>query len=116
MMNASTGRSIDYAAHIAQSIADILTTPIGSRVMRRGYGSFIPMLIDQPLTPANILRLQAATAQAIMKHEPRTRLRRALLGFDASGRAVMQIERQDRGQAATRRQSIAIQPAQGGNT
>lgn len=108
MMNVSTGRSIGYSAHISQSIADILTTPIGSRLMRRGYGSFIPALIDQPMTPANILRLQAATAQAIMKYEPRTRLRRAALTFDASGKALMQIERQDRDQVATVRQAVAI--------
>lgn len=110
MMSVKTGRRLAYSAHISQSITDILTTPIGSRLMRRGYGSFIPQLIDQPMTAANILRLQAATAQAIMKHEPRTRLRRAVLAFDASGRAVLQIERQDRGQASTRRQSISIQP------
>ncbi|MDR0216424.1 MAG: GPW/gp25 family protein [Comamonas sp.] len=115
MMNANTGQLLGYSAHISQSIADILTTPIGSRLMRRGYGSFIPQLIDQPMTPANILRLQAATAQAIMKHEPRTRLRRASLAFDASGRAVLQIERQDRGQASTRRQTVTIQPAPGAN-
>jgi phage baseplate assembly protein W len=108
MMNASTGRSIGYTAHISQSIADILTTPIGSRLMRRRYGSFIPSLIDQPMTPANILRLQAATAQAIMKYEPRTRLRRAVLSFDASGRVLMQIERQDRKQSTSVRQSIVI--------
>lgn len=108
MMNATTGRRIGYAEHIGQSIADILTTPIGSRLMRRDYGSFIPMLIDQPLTPANQLRLMAATAQAIMKHEPRTRLRSAFLAFDASGRAVLQIARTDRGQAATVRQAVNI--------
>ncbi len=108
MMNVTTGRSIGYSAHISQSIADILTTPIGSRLMRRRYGSVIPQLIDQPMTAANILRVQAATAQAIMKHEPRTRLVRAVLTFDASGRALMQIERRDRKQAATVRQSVAI--------
>ncbi|MDR3002745.1 MAG: GPW/gp25 family protein [Acidovorax sp.] len=107
-MNVNTGRSIGYTAHISQSIADILTTPIGSRLMRRRYGSFIPALIDRPATPANILRLQAATAQAIMKHEPRTRLRRAVFSFDANGRALMQIERQDRKQSATVRQTVVI--------
>lgn len=112
MMNTRTGRRIGYTEHISQSIANILTTPIGSRPMRRGYGSFIPQLIDQPLTPANILRLQAATAQAIMKHEPRTRLRRAVLQFDGSGRAVLLLERKDRGQAATKRQSVSIHGGQ----
>lgn len=108
MMDATTGRRISLRAHISQSIADILTTPIQSRVMRRGYGSYIPKLIDQPMTPANILRLQAATAQAIMKWEPRTRLRRTVLQMDAAGRAVMQIERVDQGQATAMRQSVTL--------
>lgn len=108
MMDATTGRRISLRAHISQSIADILTTPIQSRVMRRGYGSAVPRLVDQPMTPANILRLQAATAQAIMKWEPRTRLRRAVLQVDATGRAVMQIERVDRGQAAAMSQSVTV--------
>ena len=46
---ATTGRTITGAAHLAQSIADVLTTPIGSRVMRREYGSLLPDLIDDPL-------------------------------------------------------------------
>lgn len=41
-MNAHTGGAIDRLAHIRQSIADILTTRIGSRVMRREYGSQLP--------------------------------------------------------------------------
>ena len=108
MMDAHTGRRISLRAHISQSIADILSTPIGSRLMRRGYGSFIPRLIDQPMTPANILRLQAATAQAIMKWEPRTRLCRVVHQMDASGRVVLLIERTDRGQVAAMRQAVTI--------
>ncbi|MBJ3641459.1 baseplate assembly protein, partial [Salmonella enterica subsp. enterica serovar Weltevreden] len=38
-MNASSGHAITDNEHIAQSIGDILLTPIGSRVMRRAYGS-----------------------------------------------------------------------------
>lgn len=34
-MNSRTGRTITDSAHLAQSVADILTTPIGSRAMRR---------------------------------------------------------------------------------
>lgn len=34
-MNRSTGAALATSAHISQSIGDILTTPIGSRVMRR---------------------------------------------------------------------------------
>ncbi|MGL5293614.1 MAG: GPW/gp25 family protein, partial [Aeromonas sp.] len=38
-MNATTGRTISSTDHIIQSVRDILITPVGSRVMRRDYGS-----------------------------------------------------------------------------
>jgi phage baseplate assembly protein W len=38
-MNRNTGRKLSGVDHLRQSIVDILTTPIGSRVMRRDYGS-----------------------------------------------------------------------------
>ncbi|HIH7570978.1 TPA: GPW/gp25 family protein, partial [Yersinia enterocolitica] len=38
-MNRHAGQTITDADHISQSIADILITPVGSRVMRRTYGS-----------------------------------------------------------------------------
>jgi len=34
-MNAENGHAISETAHILQSVRDILTTPIGTRVMRR---------------------------------------------------------------------------------
>lgn len=95
MMEASTGRAIGQAAHIGQSIADILCTPIGSRLMRRLYGSYLPALVDQPATPANILRLKAATAQAIIKWEPRTRVRSVAVSITAQGRCTLAITRRD---------------------
>ncbi len=57
-LSRTTGRAMDAAsdAHVIQSIEDILTTPIGQRVMRPTYGSFLFELIDQPLNalPADI--------------------------------------------------------------
>ncbi|MBM7357398.1 UNVERIFIED_ORG: phage baseplate assembly protein W [Enterobacter sp. JUb101] len=50
-MNSQTGLSISEADHIMQSVRDILVTPVGSRVMRREYGSLLSALIDQR-TPA----------------------------------------------------------------
>ena len=41
-MNSQTGLSISEVEHIRQSVRDILVTPIGSRVMRREYGSADP--------------------------------------------------------------------------
>ena len=71
-MHVTTGRQIssDFA-HIKQSVADILTTPINTRLMRRDYGSVLPELIDQPLNSKTILRLYAAIAIAIIRWEPR---------------------------------------------
>ena len=51
-MNRFTGEKItNETAHIKQSIADILLTPIGSRIQRRDYGSRMPELIDRPMNP-----------------------------------------------------------------
>ena len=92
-MNASTGAAIDGNAHLAQSIADILITPIGSRIMRRDYGSMLFDLIDQPLNGAGRLLLYAATAMAIARWEPRIRLRKVALGSgDAEGRLTIDLE------------------------
>lgn len=73
-MNAQNGRRLDSLAHIQQSVIDILTTPIGSRIMRRDYGSLLPELIDQPLNGPTALRAYAATVVALMKWEPRIRV------------------------------------------
>jgi len=73
-MNSSTGLSISEAEHIRQSVRDILVTPIGSRVMRREYGSLLSALIDQPQTAGLRLQIMAACYSAIQKWEPRITL------------------------------------------
>lgn len=76
----STGRAVTgIVEHVRQSIADILTTPLTTRVIRREYGSLLPELIDHPLNEKNILRLYAATATAVMRWEPRFRISRISL-------------------------------------
>jgi len=45
-MNASTGRASGGLQHLYQSIAKILTTPVGTRVKRREFGSELPELVD----------------------------------------------------------------------
>ncbi|WP_313209659.1 GPW/gp25 family protein [Stutzerimonas nitrititolerans] len=92
-MSARTGRTVADSAHLAQSIADILTTPIGSRVMRREYGSQLPDLIDAPFNDATRLQAYAATAMALMRWEPRIRLSRVQLFLgDRPGQAVLDVE------------------------
>ena len=91
-MNSNTGKGISDAEHIRQSIQDILTTPRGSRVMRRDYGSDLFELIDQPHTPALRLQLMAAIVAAIHQWEPRITVR--MLHFESpkqTGRLTIQI-------------------------
>jgi hypothetical protein len=75
-MNASTGAAIDGDAHLVQSIQDILSTPIGTRVRRRDYGSLLFELIDAPFNAATRMLMYAATALALGRWEPRIRLTR----------------------------------------
>lgn len=77
-MNASTGKAIVDIDHLRQSITDILTTPVGSRVMRRDYGSELPRLIDGPLNGRLLLRVYAATAEALARWEKRLTLTRVI--------------------------------------
>lgn len=92
-MNAGTGRTVSDRAHLAQSIADILTTPLGSRSMRREYGSQLVDLIDWPLNNATKLQAFAATAMALMRWEPRIRLSRVQLSLGtAPGEAILDLE------------------------
>ncbi len=91
-MSARTGRAIEGNAHLAQSIADILTTPIGSRVMRREYGSQLPDLIDWPTNDTTRLQAYAATAMALLRWEPRIRLSRVQLFLgDRPGQVVLEL-------------------------
>jgi phage baseplate assembly protein W len=78
--------------HIRQSVRDILATRIGSRVMRRDYGSLIPELIDQPGNAAHLLRLRAATVMAILRWEPRLDITRVDFGLDATGTATVSLD------------------------
>lgn len=92
-MNTNTGRVIEGSQHLAQSVADVLTTPIGTRVMRREYGSQLPDLIDWPTNAATRLQAYAATAMALMRWEPRIRLSRVQLSLGAlPGQAVLDLE------------------------
>lgn len=66
-----TGLATNGLAHLRQSVRDILTTPIGSRVMRRTYGSRLFKLLDAPITPALLADIRAAVAGALAIWEPR---------------------------------------------
>jgi uncharacterized protein len=69
-MDRTTGRVCAGIDHIRQSIADILTTPLASRVCNRQYGSDLPDRIDWPMNEAGIQSVYAATAIAIARWYP----------------------------------------------
>lgn len=70
-MNKQTGTTLQGIKDIQQSVVDILSTPIGSRIMRDSYGSLLPELIDQPIGDAMILQCYAAIIMALQQFEPR---------------------------------------------
>lgn len=74
--DATTGKRLSGIDHLRQSIRDILTTPLGSRVMRREYGSRLFDLIDNPLNEVTLVEIFAATAEALMTWEPRLKVLR----------------------------------------
>ena len=92
-MNRETGAAIDELDHIAQCMTDILTTRIGTRVMRREYGSLLPELVDHPFNDATRLRVYAGTVMALMRWETRISLSRVqFLGANLQGQSVLELE------------------------
>lgn len=73
-IDSTTGKALSGVAHLRQSIGVLLSTPIGSRVMRREFGSRLFDLIDAPMNRETILDIYAAVAEAIERWEPRFRL------------------------------------------
>lgn len=90
-LNRETGALLRDFDHVRQSIGVILTTPIGSRVMRREFGSEIFDLIDRPMTARVMLAIYAAAAVAIARWEPRFSVTGLSL-LEASADGVMGLE------------------------
>jgi len=90
-LGTKTGRKLSGIDHLRQSIRDILQTPIGSRVMRREYGSGLFELIDAPLTPAVRLSIIAATAKALILWEPRIAVETVILQTYEPGKVTIDL-------------------------
>lgn len=87
-----TGLEITDAVELGEAITTILSTPVGSRVMRRDFGSDLPRLIDAPVNGETIVDLYAAVADALAKWEPRITLTRVQLVGAAAGSLSFEIE------------------------
>ena len=90
-INAENGKRLRGIEHLRQSIRDILTTPIGSRVMRREYGSRLFQLIDAPTNQETITDIYAATAEAIARWEPRFQVTQVVIASAQPGRVELDL-------------------------
>ncbi|WP_443478064.1 GPW/gp25 family protein [Novosphingobium aerophilum] len=88
----TSGKPLSGDDHLVQSITDIVTTPIGSRVMLRDYGCLLFDLIDRPANRADLLLAAMAVTLAITRWEPRIAVTQVTFEGDlAAGQAVMNV-------------------------
>lgn len=85
------GERISERDHIRQSLEDILTTPVGSRVLARDYGSELPALVDAPINDETRLKAIRNTAEAIERSEPRITLTRVVVDRAETGRMDISV-------------------------
>ncbi|PJY97706.1 GPW/gp25 family protein [Pseudomonas donghuensis] len=78
-------------AHLRQSIADILTTPLGSRRMRPEYGSQLRRYVDLPVNEGWKSAVQAEVARALGRWEPRLKLERVRVTAVVGGQITLQL-------------------------
>lgn len=90
-MNAETGRLLTGWDHCVQSIATVLTTRVGTRLMRRAFGSAALDLQDRNATPQRIMQIYVAVAAALKRWEPGFRLQSIKL-TQAGGDGVFAFE------------------------
>ncbi|SDF04998.1 GPW/gp25 family protein [Rhodospira trueperi] len=88
----SGARLADELADIAQSVRTIVTTPVGSRLRRRSFGSHVFHLVDSPGTEAGALRLIAAAADPVERWDPRVVVLRGAVAPEFDGRARLTLD------------------------
>jgi phage baseplate assembly protein W len=91
-MNINNGKTISEIAHIKQSIASILTTPIGSRIMRRNYGSRIFEKIDNPINGELIAEIYSDVVEALFIWEPRFEVEQVTVQSIKKGKITIDLE------------------------
>ena len=78
-----TGKVLRGLAHVRQSVEVIFTTHLRSRVMRRTFGSPVPVLLGRSnLTATELVRFYAAIHIVLALWEPRLRSLRAFYPKD----------------------------------
>ena len=90
MSNKNGGYLIDLE-HLKQSIIDILTTSMGTRVICRDYGSSLFQLTDQPINRDLFPKIYAAVADAIDKWEPRFKVEKIAINSIKEGHVTLSL-------------------------
>src|SRR3989338_5209102 len=91
-MNITTGKTISEITHIKQSIANILTTPIGSRIMRRDYGSRLFEKIDNPINGELVAEIYSDVIEALFTWEPRFEVEKVTVQSIEKGKITIDLE------------------------
>lgn len=92
MISRQDGAVLTEIEQIYQSIEDILTTPIGSRLMRREYGSLLAELIDQPINDATILKMCSAVYTALFIWENRVSIEQVKISQITKGGMMVDLQ------------------------
>lgn len=91
-MSRDNGKLLSGIDHLKQSVIDILSTPVGSRVMRREYGSDLYKLVDRPVNHNLFPKIYATVAEALEKWEPRFKLEKIAIGPIETGHITINLE------------------------
>ncbi len=91
-MNINNGGNIEGIEHLRQSITNILTTPIGSRVMRRDYGSRLFEKIDRPLNGELIAEIYSDVIEALYEWEHRFEVIQVIVQSIKQGKLILDLE------------------------
>lgn len=92
MISRNDGTALNDIEQIYQSIEDILTTPIGTRLMRREYGSLLADLLDQPTSDVTLLQMYSAIYTALFIWEDRVSIERVQISHVGKGSMTVDLE------------------------
>ena len=90
--NAHTGQHLAGLDHLRQSIADILSTPLNTRVMRRDYGSRVFEYVDAPTNAKYNADIYQAIAVALRRWEPRVSVKKITLSKPKPGVVIIALD------------------------
>ena len=91
MMSRYNGSVLTEIEHINQSLEDIATTPIGSRLMRRDYGTLLANLIDQPISEVLYLKIYSTLYTAYVRWEDRIDISEMNVADINNGQLILDI-------------------------